>query len=115
MTTNSESYSRPLCEVITVPDPDIMPVASHVEQGGTLQWRTDTHNYSKFEIRFAGANPSNDDKDLILAGDDLKPVTIRLKTAGDYEYVICQYNKDETCRPIEQHRLFRVTPCGLCP
>jgi hypothetical protein len=115
MTTNSAPYSRPLCEVITVPDPDIMPVASHVEQGGTLQWRTDTHNYPKFEIRFAGANPFNADKDLILTGDDLKPVTIRLNTVGDYEYVIWHYKKDGTCRPIQQHMLFHVTPCGLCP
>jgi hypothetical protein len=115
MTTNSEPYSRPACAVITIPDPDIMPVAIHVEQGGTLQWRTDTHNYPKFEIRFSGANPSNDDKDLILTGDDLKPVTIRLKTVGDYEYVIWHYTKEGTCRPFQQHMLFHVTPCGLCP
>ena len=113
MTTNSEPH-RPLCAVITIPDPDIMPVASHVEQGGTLQWRTDTHNHPRFEIRFEGANPSNADKNLILTGDDLQPVTIRLNTVGDYVYEIWHYRKDGTCRRHPRFE-FHVTPCGLCP
>jgi hypothetical protein len=113
MTTNSEPYSRPLCAVVTIPDPDIMPVACHVEQGGTLQWRTDTHSYPKFEIRFQGPNPSNADKDLILTGDDLQPATIRLNTVGDYEYMICQYHKDGTIRRTGVFK-FRASPCGGC-
>jgi hypothetical protein len=113
MTTNSEPYSRPLCAVITIPDPDIMPVASHAEQGGTLQWRADTHNYPGFEIRFQGPNPFNSDKDLILTGDDLQPVTIRLNTVGDYEYTIWHYKKDGTIKRTPR-RKFRVTPCGGC-
>ena len=114
MTNNSEPFSRPISTVITVPDPDAMPVSSHAEKGGTLQWRTDTHNYPKFEIRFQGANPFNADMNQILSGDDLQPVTIRLKTVGDFEYTIRHYKKDGSSKDIVRQK-FRVTPCTGCP
>ena len=106
--------SRPLCTVISVPDPDNLAVCGHVEQGGTLQWRTDTHNYPKFEIRFEGANPSDAKKNQVLPGSDLKPVVIPLKKTGDFKYTVRHYKKDGTNKdtgPV----LFRVTPCPNCP
>jgi hypothetical protein len=114
MTTYSEPYSRPLSEVITIPDPDLVPVLHHAQKGGTLQWRTETHNYPKFEIRFQGANPHDEEKDKILAGTDLKPVTIRLNIVGDYGYEVWHYRHDGT---FKRHgtRKFRVSPCGDCP
>jgi hypothetical protein len=107
---------RPLSTVVTVPDPDNMPVSAQGEQGGTLQWRTDTHNYPEFEIRFQGANPSNEHKikDHILKGSDIQPVVIRLDVIGNYQYTIRHYKKDKTCTdtgPVT----FSVVRCLACP
>jgi hypothetical protein len=107
-------FHRPLSTVVTVPDPDNMPVSAHGEKGGTLQWRTDTHAYPEFEIRFHGANPANEHKDHILKGSDIQPVVIRLDVIGDYQYTIRHYKKDRTCTdtgPVT----FSVVRCLGCP
>jgi hypothetical protein len=95
MTTESK-FDRPLSTVITVPDPDNLLVTSRAEQGGILQWRTDTHRFPKFEIRFEGPNPSNKKMNLVLEGSDVKPVVIRLKIIGDYKYNIRHIGKNKS-------------------
>jgi hypothetical protein len=113
-TKTKTTPGRPLCTVISLPDPDNLLVSSHGEQGGTLQWRTDTHNYPRFEIRFDGANPSNSKKDQVLSGSDLKPVVILLKKTGDFNYTVRHFKNDGTfldTGPIP----FRSTPCPVCP
>jgi hypothetical protein len=113
--TTEGMLDRPLSTVITVPDPDNTPFSNHAEQGGTLQWRTESHHYPEFEIRFQGANPSNADTDLVLKGSDVQPVVIRLNTVGDhYQYTVRHYKKDGTCEetgPV----VFIVTKCLGCP
>ncbi len=113
MTTNNK-FSRPFSTVMTVPDPDNMSVASHAEQSGTFQWRTDTHNYPNFEVRFIGPNPSNGEDDLILPGSDTEPVIIRLNTVDDYRYGIRHYGKDGDFKDTGPF-LLRVNPCNGCP
>ena len=110
-----ESDSRPSSGVITLPDPDDMPFSIHAEKGGTLQWRTETHNYPEFEIRFQGPNPSNAENNLVLKGSDVKPVVIRLNTIGEnYKYTIRRIKKDGACidsGPV----MFNVRICVGCP
>jgi len=111
---NVPKYDRPSNLVITVPDPDNMPVSSYAEKGGTLQWRTDTHQYPNFEIRFQGSNPSNARKNLVLKGSDVQPVVLRLKTTGAFKYTIRHIKKDGThvdIGPINAN----VHPCPGCP
>jgi len=117
MPNEPNSYSRPLNSVITVPDPDRTPVSSHAEQGGTLEWRTDTHNYPNFEIHFKGANPFDPDHDdLVLPGSDVNPVVIRLKTAGKhYQYAVRHISKDGKCSVDSGPFEFYVYPCRGCP
>lgn len=115
MPTPTTSYSRPSCTVVTVPDPDNMPVSTHAQKGGTLQWRTDTHNYPSFEIRFIGANPFDGEQDVILLGSQDKPVVIRLDTVKDgYQYTVRHFKKDGTCVDTGVF-LFNVHPCPGCP
>ena len=115
MKTKSKSYRRPFCAVITVPDPDNMPVASHAQKGGTLQWRTDKHNYPKFEIRFKGPNPFDPKQDdLVLAGSDVTPVVIRLNTVRDgYQYTVRHIANDGTCTDTGPFT-FNVHGCPGC-
>jgi hypothetical protein len=115
MSTQPKSYSRPSCTVVTVPDPDNMPVSMHVQKGGTLQWRTDTHNYPNFEIRFKGSNPFNEEQDLVLQGSDDEPVIMRLNTVkDDYFYIVRHFRKDGTCVDTGTF-MFNVHPCPGCP
>ena len=115
MPNEPKSESRPACMVITIPDPDNIPVSAHAEKGGTLQWRTETHRYPGFEIRFEGPNPFNEEKDLVLKGSDVKPVVMRLNTIGEnYKYAIRHIKKDGTCVDSGP-RMFNVRICVGCP
>jgi hypothetical protein len=116
MPNNPKPDSRPSSTVITVPDPDNMPVSSNVEKGGTIEWRTDTHNYPNFEIRFQGANPFDTTPDLVLTGSDEKPVIMRLNTLGhDYAYKVRHHHKKDRSHRDTGVFKFNVNPCRGCP
>jgi hypothetical protein len=115
--TTAEKYARPSSVVVTVPDPDTTAVASYAEKGGTLQWRTDTHNYPEFEIQFIGPNPCNDNADDVFRGSDLEPVVMRLDLdmiGEEYQYMVRHFHKDGTSKDTGPF-LLRVTPCRGCP
>lgn len=115
MPNDPMSYSRPFCSVITVPDPDRMPVAAHVEQGGTLQFRTDTHKYTTFEIRFQGPNPFDETQNEVFAGSDVQPVVGRLMKVGtEYKYTVRHFKDDGTSVDSGTFA-FNVNPCRGCP
>jgi hypothetical protein len=114
MPNDSMSYSRPFCSVITVPDPDRMPVAGHVEQGGTLQFRTDTHRYPTCEIRFIGDNPFDETTNKVLPGSDIKPIVGRLEKNGNYQYTVRHFKDDGTSVDSGTFA-FNVNPCRGCP
>jgi hypothetical protein len=115
MSTQPESYSRPSCTVVTVPDPDNMPVSAHAQKGGTLQWRTDTHNYPNFEIWFIGANPFDNKQNVVIAGSEDNPVIIYLDTVkDDYQYKVRHFKKDGTWVDTGTF-MFNVHPCPGCP
>jgi hypothetical protein len=104
---------KPVSAVITVPDPDDSPYTVHAEKGGTLQWRNDSFNYPYFEVEFIGANPANQKLNAKLAGSNLKPVVIHLKSTGDYHYKILHKKKDGTEKSSGPSAA-RVTPCTGC-
>lgn len=115
MAPPSNSYSRPFCAAITVPDPDNLPVSNYAEVGKTLEWRSGSHNYPDFEIRFQGLNPFNATEDLVLKRSDEEPAVIRLNTIGDnYESTVRHYKKDGTSRDTGIFA-FNVNPCRGCP
>ena len=111
---NNTTYLRPASAVMTLPDPESMKSSTDVQVGGTMQWRTETHGYPMFHIRFLGPNPFDDEQDKCLMGSDLAPVVVRLKTLGDYEYEIWQM-KDERSEPTKDgpHK-FSVRSCPGC-
>jgi hypothetical protein len=118
MPNKPKSDSRPSSRVLTLPDPENMPFSTHAEQGGTLQWRIDSHNYPEFEIRFQGPNPSNANKNLVLKGSDARPVVLRLKTIGVYKYTVRHIKKDGTSPdpgPVLQPVLSIIVHCVGCP
>jgi hypothetical protein len=105
---------KPVSAVVTVPDPDNKDFMFHAEKGGTLQWRSDSTTFPRFEIQFIGANPSNDTQNEKLDGDNLHPVVINLKKTGDYQYKVRHIKGDGT----DTHsgpRSFHVIPCTGCP
>ena len=107
-------YDRPVCAVITLPDPDQMPVTHEVQTTGTIQWRTDTHQYSMFQVRFIGPNPEDEVSDKVLHGSDTAPVVLRLNKAGKrYEYEVSQFSSSggQITSPVIA---FRVQPCDGC-
>jgi hypothetical protein len=112
-TKNKNENDRPLSIVITVPDPDNMSVSDRAEEGGTLQWRTESHRYPKFEIRFQGANPFNTETDLILKGSDDEPVVEHIVTKGVYSYTVRHIKKDGTSKDTGPMKF--VIHCIGCP
>jgi len=112
---NTPEFHRPLSAVITLPDPDNRAVAAHAQQGGTLEWRTDSHYYPNFEIRFLGPNPSNDEEDFVFKGSDVQPVVVRLNRVGEYLYMVRHnHEKDGSHKDTGPHPT-NVTPCHACP
>ena len=112
---NTSEFHRPLSAVITLPDPDNRMVSALAQQGGTLEWRTDSHHYPNFEIRFLGPNPSNDEEDSVFKGSDVQPVVIRLNKVGEYKHTVRHIReKDGSCIDTGPHPT-NVTPCHACP
>jgi hypothetical protein len=113
--TMATKNDRPLSIVITVPDPDNMSVSDRAEEGGTLQWRTESHQYPEFEIRFKGPNPFNTETNLILKGSDAKPVVehIKAESKGVYSYQVRHIKKDGSFKDTEVRRF--VIHCIGCP
>jgi hypothetical protein len=109
---NTPKSDRHFCAVITVPDPDNMPVSSYAEKGGTLLLRTDTHNYPSFVIEFQGHSPSVGAQKQ-FSGSEEKPVVIRLDTVGEYKYTVQHIHKDGTCKDSGPF-MFYVYPCKGC-
>jgi hypothetical protein len=105
---------KPVSVVITVPDPDSKDFMIHVEQGGTLQWRSDSTTFPRFEIQFIGANPSNGTQNEKLDGDNLHPVVIHVKETGDYEYNV-RHIKENGTATTTGPRSFHSQPCTACP
>jgi hypothetical protein len=107
-------FDKPLSTISTVPDPDNMPASIHAEQGGTHQWRTDTHNYPQFQIQFPNGNPFDDLENQSYDGSDEEPVVLRLNNVGTFNYNVQQKKKDGTCLDSGPF-LFYVYPCKGCP
>ncbi len=105
---------RPVSMVLTLPDPDKMKASSYVEVGGTMQWRTESHQYTEFEIEFIGRNPLDDSKSLKLTGDDLNPVVLRMTTANDdYSYMLRQRKPGGPWKETGPFA-FSVKSCNWC-
>jgi hypothetical protein len=112
---NTNENDRPLSIVITVPDPDNMSGSDRAEEGGTLQWRTESHRYPEFEIRFKGPNPFNTETDLVLKGSDVNPIVIRIpiESRAVYSYSVRHYKKDGTCKDTGPMKF--IIHCIGCP
>ena len=83
--------------VITLLDPEfspsanLLPTASLVEVGGTVQWRCETPDYPEFDIIFKKGlkNPFNDSLDgWTKAGDIYNPVVEDVAKDGEFEYEV---------------------------
>ena len=106
-------FLRPSGTVMTLPDPTSKKVCVDGQKGGTFQWRTETHDHPKFEIRFRGPNPTDEAVDKSFSGDDLSPVVIRLNATGDYYYDICQMDAQGGAVTSGPHT-FSVHLCTGC-
>ena len=114
MTGQTREYLRPTSVVLTVPDPDDLKCVTDVQQGGTMQWRTETHAYPSFEIRFVGKNPQDDVLNSVFSGTDTAPVVLRLHNTGDvFTYTLEQFKKDGTWLHGGEHQ-FSVRTCNGC-
>lgn len=76
--------------VITVPDPDRLTTAAHVEVGGTILWRCETPDYPEFDIVFQpGPTPfGNYPKGLSIPGKIEAPAVRKVTDEGDFNYSI---------------------------
>jgi hypothetical protein len=119
--TQTKSTQQHRHVVVTLPDPRYLPIpaASHVDVGGTVQWRSETIDYPRFDIVFPpGKNPFNDDLSntgFVAKGGILNPVVLEAKNYGEYPYAVVQYPLDggdpveSVSGPINAH------VCTGCP
>lgn len=74
--------------VITVPNPDSLPLTTKIPIGGTATWKCSTSKYPKFQINFAESNPFNDRKNAKFKGSNSQPVALEVKKRGNFTYNI---------------------------
>jgi hypothetical protein len=87
---------RPANVVITLHDPEfdttaVLPPASLVEVGGTIQWRCDTPEYPTFDIVFPRGKKNPIDGSTggwTKSGDINNPLVAKVTTHGDFEYEV---------------------------
>lgn len=106
-------YLRPTGVVMTLPDPRSKQYAMDGQQGGTCQWRTETHDHPTFEIRFKGPNPFDEIVDKGFGGSDLAPVVLRLNNLGSFRYDVFQMNANGDVSKSGPHT-FNVRECRGC-
>jgi hypothetical protein len=111
--TIGNKKAKPLSPVITLPEPEATPVRIHGEKGGTIQWRTDSPRFPRFEVTFKGENPSNDKLGETFPGADDEPVVVRLAKIGDFSCTIKHFKPDGSSVDGEE-LLFSVVPCTHC-
>jgi hypothetical protein len=113
--TAKTNIRKPVSTVITVPDPDETQFTNHAQQGGTVEWRSESPNYPKFEVKFVGPNPYNTKVNDTLSGSTTKPVVVRLKKVGEYTYTIRHtHTNGKTCDT--QQFDIHIVPCPKgCP
>lgn len=108
---------NPLSPVVTLTDPPTSLQPVQANKGGTIQWRSESINYPKFEIQFNGANPADGNQNKKIHGDTLHPVVIAANTinpAGQpYEYTITQYDTGGSPTVTGPDPLY-VTGCPYC-
>ncbi len=85
---------RPSGTIITVPDPDNVPVASVCEVGGMIEFRSDAPNYPHFVIEFTNENPDDSQLRRTFVGNREIPVVMKSNKAGDFAYNVI-YLTDE--------------------
>jgi len=90
---------RPTHAVVTVPDPEHLPTATHVEHGGTLEFRCETPNYPHFDVCFKVTDQSGKVQTLIYPGSIDRPVVITVaedsgnfQKEGEYQYTVHHYH-----------------------
>ena len=100
MKNERKSVRRPAHAVVTVPDPERIPTCSHVEYGGTLQFRCETTNYPHFEIQFEATDASGESTTLVYPGSIDHPVVIAVTEdggpfvrEGEYRYKVHHHHK----------------------
>ncbi len=81
-------FTNPRSAVITVPDPDNLPITSYSEVGGIVEFRSDSPHYPYFEIQFMHTEPDNDLGGQTFTGAHQSPVTIAMDRVGDYTYMV---------------------------
>jgi hypothetical protein len=90
---------KPTHAVVTLPDPDLTPSCSHVEYGGTLEFRCDTPNYPYFQVLIDIPDPApGEEQTFKFLGNIEHPVVIPVTKdsapfikAGEYPYRVEHY------------------------
>lgn len=107
----ADNENNPVSAVIMVADPDESPVLVYAEEGGTLEWRSESPNYPEFEILFVGDSPAEaNDK---LFGTTKDPVVVHATKLGTYHYKIRHFKNDGSHRSTGTHS-FSVSTCKNC-
>jgi len=112
--TYETSRIKATSAVMELPDPDEMSSCFHLEQGGTLEVRSNAPNYTDFHVEFAGSNPLSDGP---LKGSTTCPVVIPIPidSDGEYEFTVHHIHNHD-CNKDRWHRLrLYVHPCKNCP
>ena len=109
--SNGATALKAVCAVIMIPDPDETPASVDVDEGGTLEWKSDSPNYPGFEIVFVGENPAQPSDRLL--GSTKDPVKIHVKKPGKYHYKIRHIKKDGSKKSSGTFA-FSVRSCPGC-
>lgn len=113
MSTKAKSPNL-ICFIITVPDPEKKPMASHAEVGGWMEWKSDSRDYPRFEIYFPDTNPFDESKGYTKSGTVDAPVILHPQKGGHYKYHVKHYPARQG-PPIDSGPfLASVHPCIGC-
>jgi hypothetical protein len=111
--TSAQTYRRPACAVVTLPDPDNSWTSSHAEIGGTLEIRCESPNYPTFEVIFEDEIPSDKEKGHVFKGSIHQPVVIPLTKVGEFDYTVRHLPRLEGEVFIVRNKS-HVQPCPYC-
>lgn len=109
---------RPSSAIITAADPDKLPFHIHLEEGGTLEIRSEARNYSGIKVVVEPDNGGRSRFSKTASGQLPQPVVIQFPkgSEGDYKVTVTHLKHKDSGEPSRpQEYTCSIHPCPMCP
>ncbi|MBV8631016.1 MAG: hypothetical protein JOZ83_08840 [Silvibacterium sp.] len=84
--------------VISVPNPDSLPLRAQAFVGSTATWKCSTRKYPNYQLSFAELNPFNHRKNAKFSGSHAEPVSLPVRNRGTFKYNIKHIDAEGSAR-----------------